>query len=283
MSAEEYGAILGRLDGLERQVRWRYVERLLTLALMSWLLTSGPATTSARDGWQSLRLRFTAVNLRAALRWTWAGLQDLATVRPAVDPQILAEDQREASQAIATATRPSFMAGQRRPSGSSHGRRSSLLHSSATGSVKPAASGVRNVVGGRSLFAAPNASTPPRFVPSVTPSRRLPDLESSIREAERSLAHASEGAPKVAEFGPALPSVVARAAKNFNRSVPAALPATQADVRFDIAVGVPVHSGGGGACAKQRRSACSRCCPTHDCPESFGLCPVSGRRPGRSY
>lgn len=220
MSAQEYSAILGRLDGLERQVRWRSVERLLALALIGWLLTSGPAAPSLRECWQSLRLRCSAANLGAALDWSLAGIRDLATVRPALDPKTVVEDERESSQETA---RPAFP------------------RAEAVGVVDPTAKRAPFAVGQhlssgaasrRSPSARRHSAAPAPAVPSVTSSHSQRGLDASIREAERTLARASESAPKVAEIGSGLPPLITKTGQgiSFDRSVPATLPAMQADL-----------------------------------------------------
>ncbi|HEV2378444.1 MAG TPA: hypothetical protein VG206_01460 [Terriglobia bacterium] len=219
MSTQEYSAILGRLDSLERQVRWRSVERLLALALISWLLTSGPAAPSLRECWQSLRLRCTAANLRAALDWSLAGIRDLATVRPALDPKTVVEDERESSQETA---RPAFP------------------RAEAVGVVDPTARAPFAVgqclsggaVSRRSPSSRRDSPAPAPAVPSVTSRQSQPGLDASIREAERTLARASESAPKVAEIGSGLPPLITKTGKGpgFDRSVLATLPAMPGDI-----------------------------------------------------
>lgn len=246
MSAEEYSAILGRLDGLERQVRWRSVERLLTLAVIGWLLTSGPASPSLGECWQSLRLRCTTVNLRAALDWSLAGVRDLATVRPALDPKTVVEDERESSQESArpmfpraeaaavvdpTAKPEPFAVRQQLSSGIPRSPISAFALSSASSNARPAtgSDAVRNFASRQSPSARRDSPAPAPSVPSVTSSQSQPDLGASIREAERTLARAFESAPKVAEIGSGLPPLATKTGNGigFDRSVPATLPAMQ--------------------------------------------------------
>ena len=96
MSADQYSAILIRLDGLERQARGRRLERLLILVLLVCFVTSGPALRSLQERWLSLRLMTAGLSARVALDWSLAQFRRLVTVQPAIDPRTVLQDEREA-------------------------------------------------------------------------------------------------------------------------------------------------------------------------------------------
>ena len=227
MSVEQYSAVLVRLDNLERQVRWRRVERVLTVVLIAWLLASGPPAGSLRDRLRSLGKFHPAVALRSAVDWTSIQLHNLVTIRPAIDPGTVQEDEHEALRPDTPATvsraASSLDTVSRRQAKASISRRPSPLKTaSAVGAA------VRGSLGAGPSAASDRALTSPAPSISVSPATSQPDLRASVREAERSLSRTAENSPKVAASVPVLPSSAA-AGSVLSSLVPAAFPASQAN------------------------------------------------------
>jgi hypothetical protein len=243
MSADEYSMILVRLDGLERQVRRRRAERLLALAVLGWLLASGPVTASLRQGWQSLRLAVPRLSARAALDWSVAEIRSFLSVQPVLDPRTVLEDEREAFQESAPPTpvspenatlanavsnpspgtlRRSVAAPE--PAGSSVASR---YHSASAAPQGPSA--IRKPASTPVPSARPALTVAPSSLPSAAGANR-PDLRASIRDAEKMLARNAENSAELTALVPALPAPVAGAQKSVSAvdSVPAALPPVQA-------------------------------------------------------
>jgi len=93
---QEYNLVLKRLHRCERRARWYWAERVLTLGLVARLLLIGPAGTSLRDK-ARLQAQKAAENARLALAKSTNAARRVLLVRPALDPQVVMEDQREAS------------------------------------------------------------------------------------------------------------------------------------------------------------------------------------------
>ncbi|HXJ95169.1 MAG TPA: hypothetical protein VMT20_20195 [Terriglobia bacterium] len=96
MQPQEYNLVVKRLHRFERRTRWHWAERVLTLGLAARLLLIGPAGTSLRDK-ARLQAQRAAENTRLALAESMAAARRALVVRPALDPQRVLEDQREAA------------------------------------------------------------------------------------------------------------------------------------------------------------------------------------------
>jgi hypothetical protein len=219
MSADQLSTIMTRLDGLERQARGRRRERLLMLAVLCWLLASGPAVTALRARLQSVPLRAPEFSARAVLQWGWNEVRNLATIRPAVDPGTVLDDEREAFQEAAAAStlRAQTLA--------SFEQQAYLAvapkRSNGTGTIPQALS--------RTISSTPEAVATPAGASSIVAPAEDRDLGPGIREAERRLAQVSEGLPKLAGSltGLAIPPPEAAQGRSSGHSVPANLPALQ--------------------------------------------------------
>ncbi|HEV3278813.1 MAG TPA: hypothetical protein VG860_18500 [Terriglobia bacterium] len=90
----EYEAILDRLDKLERRDRRSRAERLVMLAVIGWLLATGPAARLLVTA--APQLEAGARGARVVTGQSLAGLRRLMRVQPALDPRTVIEDEREA-------------------------------------------------------------------------------------------------------------------------------------------------------------------------------------------
>jgi len=96
MQSYDYNVVVKRLHRFERRARWHWVERLLTLGLVARLLLIGPAGTSLRDE-ARLQAQTAAEDAGLAFAEGANAARRALLVRPALDPQVVLEDQREAS------------------------------------------------------------------------------------------------------------------------------------------------------------------------------------------
>jgi len=93
MQPQEYNLVVKRLHRFERRARWHWVERVLTLGLVTQLLLSGPVGASLRDK-ARLQARRAAENARLALAEGVSAARRALLVTPALDPRAVLEDQR---------------------------------------------------------------------------------------------------------------------------------------------------------------------------------------------
>jgi hypothetical protein len=94
MQQQEYNSIAKRLHSLERRARWHWAERLLTLILAAQLLFTEPAGSFLRN--QAARLRPREASARLAFAEGMSAARRALLVRPALDPQVVLQDQQEA-------------------------------------------------------------------------------------------------------------------------------------------------------------------------------------------
>lgn len=96
MKPEEYDAILTRLDKLERRDRWLRAERLLMLAVIAWLLGTGPVPARLLERVSAHVPAISAPRARVAAERSLGALRRALMANPVLDPQTVADDQREA-------------------------------------------------------------------------------------------------------------------------------------------------------------------------------------------
>lgn len=241
MSADQYSAILVRLDGLERQVRWRYFERLMIVALTGLVIASGPVAKSLRQGWQSLRLLGSEFSARAALDWSMVEARNLITLRPAVDPRTVLEDEQEAFGPPAVARTETGPV----PASTSQ-------HAGPIGQ-KPSSETVPNPVSFLALSPSPASSRAPSpvsalrshdtrqasssqgssapmsvSVPSFAPGDSHAGQRAAAQEGDKTFVPALQDDPKPAAVVPSLPET---AAAGLDSSLSPTLPITHAAVQ----------------------------------------------------
>ncbi len=184
MQPQEYNLVVKRLHRLERRARWHWVERVLTLGLAARLLLSGPAGTSLRYK-AKLEAQKAAESARLALAESAAAARRALVVRPALDPQVVVEDQREASL-DAMPIPPAVRAVQAAPAATLSVTRPHFGHE------QPVLQAER-----RPVFnpTSPSQATVPAAAAKAEPLtafRRAEAFSSDVTDAERQMARAAE-------------------------------------------------------------------------------------------
>jgi hypothetical protein len=179
MQQQEYNSIVKRLHTLERRARWHWAERVLTLILAAQLLFIEPAGSFLRN--QAARLRPREASARLAFAEGMSAARRALLVQPALDPQVVVQDQQEAlldAMPIPAGTAPVRAATESAMRARLHSQPRALAEQksvSGRGLVSPAAPGLRT--------AAP---------PAVPENAAVWSLR--VSEAERQMARAAESA-----------------------------------------------------------------------------------------
>ena len=182
MQPQEYNLVVKRLRRFERRARWHWVERVLTLGLVAQLLLSGPVGVSLREKTR-LQAQKGAENARLALAESANAARRVLLVRPALDPQMALEDQREVAldaMPMPTAVTPLAAQNAAEPAGPSFSREQAALLPSQ-----------RPVSGQTSPSEAVPAVAAAKAAP-LTAYQRAEAWSSSISEAERQMARTAE-------------------------------------------------------------------------------------------
>jgi len=183
MQPQEYNLVVKRLHRFERRARWHWVERVLTLGLVTQLLLSGPVGASLRDK-ARLQARRATENARLALAEGVSAARRALLVTPALDPRAVLEDQREAAldampiPPVVTAPVPARTAAE--PNQTSFNQEQAALlppRRPASGPPSPSQAAPQ----GRAAKAAP-----------LTAFQRAEAWSLSVSEAERQMARAAE-------------------------------------------------------------------------------------------
>jgi hypothetical protein len=226
---------------------------VLILALLAWILASGPAIGSLLERGRSLHLMRAGFTARVALDWSLAELRNLIVVRPAVDPETVREDEREAFDESAPATvpseaKPTTISAPKGPAVQSSPKLDQSTNSYALGSLpsssNPQGTGADDAtraLARQSISASQDiVSIPASLPPAAVAGNSRSDLTFSVAEAEKSLTRASENAPKLAAVAPGLPSVFGDPSRTreeksleLGRAVPVVLPSRAQDRPYE--------------------------------------------------
>jgi len=194
MQQQEYNLVVKRLDRLERRARWHWVERVLTLGLVTQFLVSGPVGASLREK-AKLQAQKAAENARLALAKGANAARRTLLVRPALDPRMVLEDQQEAAL-DAMPMPPAERAPVSAPATRARVTRPHFEQQAALLAEQRPVSGPSS----RSETAPPAATAK---AGPLTPLERAQAWSSSVSQAERQMARAAESsAEPLASLGP---------------------------------------------------------------------------------